>query len=273
METNIKVGAVKALVEARTVVWGKVAQVLEANTPNACLVVTGAKHEALKGVTCRISNEEADANFKSGASASLLVRTVPFIVTGYDEETDTATCSRRQAQDILKDELRPQLEAGTVLKGRIISFNRTGAYVDVGGVVGLLRTRDYSSDHSQINETKAVGDELSVVCLSISETNLIRWKMPVLVTRTTPVVYDFTANSIVAGTVTGSTTVTNGTGESTEIVFVRLDDSVVDASCFMPRDGVAVRDRVSVLISSIAPPKTEFATPFVRGRIMGSLVQ
>lgn len=74
----------------------------------------------------------------------------------------------REEQERMKKKLWEELEVGKIVKGRVKSIANFGAFVDLGGIDGLLYIADMSwKKVSHPSEVVAVGDEINVMVLSI----------------------------------------------------------------------------------------------------------
>ncbi len=73
----------------------------------------------------------------------------------------------KKEQELAKERLWNSLEVGKVIKGKVKSITNFGAFVDLGGVDGLLHIADMSwRKISHPSEVVAVGDEVQVKILS-----------------------------------------------------------------------------------------------------------
>lgn len=251
------------LISSETILWGMVIRTGQEQTGQPFMIVQIGGKTAASGYRCKVSREDADAEFKTGSLMYLVGHRVPVILTAYDEATDTLQGSRKTAQEQLKTRMLPDLSSGKEMKGTILSFVSYGAYVEVGGVVGLLKNTDYSIDFSEINETKRPGDTLSVKAKEVTVDGKIFWTVPEKVHREKPIEYDIEPETAVIGTVQNIKGFQNGVG-----VFVRIATGL-DALCTVPQNvEVEVGNRVSVHVVSVDPPKAEYMPPRVKGRIL-----
>ena len=210
---------------------------------------------------------ELDADTDHPNPARLIGMKIPFVVTGEDAEKGRLICSRKTAQQLAKIKMLPELIDGKPVEGTIVGFTDFGCFVDVDGVVGLLRNADYSTDHSRINERYKVGDRISVKCKTVSpdERRRITWEAPIKYHRTTPYVCDVERDAIVLGRVIDIRNFTESQG-----VFVRMEDNQeLDVLCSMPTElEIEKGAQVVIRINSVEPGKTEFARPRIRGKIL-----
>jgi len=214
-----------------------------------------------------ISVEDLDADTDRPNPSRLIGMRVPFVVTGVDEETGSLICSRKIAQQLTKMQMLPALSAGQPFEGTITGFTDFGCFVDVNGVVGLLRNADYSTDHSRINERYKIGDRIMVKCRNVSadERHRVTWEAVTKYHRTTPYECDLEPSAIVLGRV-----IDIKNFPQSQAVFVRLEDNqALDVLCSMPED-LEIEKNVGVVvrISSVDRGNSEFDRPRIRGRIL-----
>ncbi|MGZ5480007.1 MAG: 30S ribosomal protein S1, partial [Candidatus Aminicenantales bacterium] len=106
--------------------------------------------------------------------SSLIGQTFKFRVIKFDRKTENAVLSRKL---VLQDEREKKkrhvfgtLAKGQKLPGRVKSLTNFGAFVDIGGIEGLLHVSDISWGKStHPSEHLAVGQEVEVVVLDFSE--------------------------------------------------------------------------------------------------------
>jgi small subunit ribosomal protein S1 len=101
-------------------------------------------------------------------------RTYSFKLVEYREGGRNIVVSRRalleQEQRARADEVRRSIVPGAVLKGRVVSVREFGAFVDLGGVQGLLHVSDMGwSRLSSAAEAVTAGDEIAVKVLRVDE--------------------------------------------------------------------------------------------------------
>ena len=202
----------------------------------------------------------------SGTSDYLVGMEIPVVIKG-TAPNGLLICSRELAQEILKTQMMKAFKEGRVFDGVITGFTDFGAFVDVNGIIGLLRNTDYSSDYSRVYERYQVGDHISVKCKKVYEDKKqrIEWEPVVKYRRTTPFVCDLVAGSVVLGRV-----IDVKNFESGPAVFVRtVGHNEVDILCAMPLEmeiqkgaGVVVR------VSSVEPAPSPTERPRLRGYIL-----
>lgn len=217
----------------------------------------------VKGV---IYEDELDADNNSNYTHLVGLR-IPFVIKEVDDEQGLLVCSRKVAQQRMKEVMMPSLLNGEVFEGTITGFAHFGAFIDVNGLVGWLRNADYSTDHSRINERYKVGDHISVRCKSVSKTEqqYIAWEAATKYHRTTPFTCDLEPGALILGHIINIKSFTESLG-----VFVRPDDNKeLDILCSMPPELEIERGvGVVVRVRSVEPGETEFSRPRLRGTIL-----
>jgi small subunit ribosomal protein S1 len=106
--------------------------------------------------------------------SALVGQTLKFRVIKFDRKTENAVLSRKL---VLQDEREKRkrlifgtLAKGQTVKGRVRSLTNFGAFVDIGGIEGLLHVSDISWGKStHPSEHLSVGQEIDVVVLDFSE--------------------------------------------------------------------------------------------------------
>ena len=109
-----------------------------------------------------------------GAENPYVGKKFPFIVQEYgtDDRGVNLIVSHRAVQEreleVAKDYLRDTLEEGQTLNGTVVKVLKFGAFVDLGGVEGLVPVREISWDKvmSPVNYVKP-GDYVTVKVLSV----------------------------------------------------------------------------------------------------------
>lgn len=220
-----------------------------------------------KSVPGIIYLEDLDEDTEHPNTSWLIGMRIPFIIKAVNDDEGVLICSRKIAQQKAKLAMMSDLANGTALEGVIIGFTDFGCFVDVNGVVGLLRNADYSTDHSRINERYKPGDRISVKCKNVSndDRHRVTWEAVTKYRRTTPFICDLEPGAIVLGRVIDIKNFTQSMA-----VFVRLEDNKeLDVLCAMPAE-LEVEKGVSVVlrISSVNSGGGEFARPRIRGHII-----
>ncbi|MBN9644588.1 30S ribosomal protein S1 [Corynebacterium mendelii] len=153
--------------------WGKIEELKENDEP-----VTGTVIEVVKGGLI------LDIGLRGFLPASLVemrrVRDLdPYIgqeieakIIELDKNRNNVVLSRRawleQTQSEVRSEFLHQLQKGQVRKGTVSSIVNFGAFVDLGGVDGLVHVSELSWKHiDHPSEVVTVGDEVTVEVLDV----------------------------------------------------------------------------------------------------------
>lgn len=127
------------------------------------------------GIRCFLPGSLVDIR-SSGDNSYLIGNTCDFKVIKLNRERNNVVVSRRAALEVLSSEeintLLDSLEEGSVIKGYIKNLTAYGAFIDLGGIDGLLHITDISWKRiKHPADVLTVGDELSVMVLSFDRDN------------------------------------------------------------------------------------------------------
>ena len=132
-------------------------------------VVKGGVSVDVAGVRGFCPASQIDARFVDDLSTYVGQR-LSFRITRY--EPRNLVLSRRalveEEKQKLAVETRKRLEPGAVLRGKVISFKPFGAFVDVGGIEGMLHVSELG--HQRVERPEdvlSVGQELDVAVLKV----------------------------------------------------------------------------------------------------------
>ena len=97
---------------------------------------------------------------------------LPFIITEYSEKGRNIILSNRvivaKEQQEQRDAMMMSLREGQIVKGKIISLQKFGAFVDIGGMHGLLPMSEIGWGRTEdIHDALKVGEEVEVAILKI----------------------------------------------------------------------------------------------------------
>ncbi len=138
-------------------------------------VVSGVNKGGLEvtvdGMRAFCPSRAVDTRFVSDLETYVGQR-LKFIVTAVKEGGREVTLSRRavleQEQQEARAKIQDKLVVGAVLRGRVSSTREFGAFVDLGGVEGLLPASELSHDRAlRPDDVVKVGDEIDVQVLKI----------------------------------------------------------------------------------------------------------
>jgi small subunit ribosomal protein S1 len=148
---------------------------------HARLPVEGKVEREVKGgYEVRVGRQRAFCPFsqidllRTTDTAAHLGRVYTFLIVEYGEEGRNLVVSRRalleQEQQARSDEVRRSIVPGAVLKGRVVSVREYGAFVDLGGIQGLLHVSDMGwSRTTDAAQAVAAGDEITVKVLRVDD--------------------------------------------------------------------------------------------------------
>ena len=144
------------------------------------LTVTGTITERTRGgfnvdvgIPAFLPESHADIRQVRDAS-SLIGKSFKFRVMKYDRRTENAVLSRRLLLQDEREEMKKRvfgnLAKGQKLTGQVKSLTNFGAFVDLGGIEGLLHVSDISwGKGTHPAEHLSVGQQVEVVVLDFSE--------------------------------------------------------------------------------------------------------
>jgi len=136
-------------------------------------VVKGGLELDLKGIRAFMPASQTDVNPMKDTSV-LLNQNVECEVVELDRRNKNVIVSRRRVleRELAKkrDEIKASLAVGQVHRGVVRRIADFGAFVDIGGIDGLLHIRDLSwGTVDNVNDVVKVGDEIDVNILKIDE--------------------------------------------------------------------------------------------------------
>ena len=104
--------------------------------------------------------------------AEYIGKTLPFKIMEYAEQGRNVIISHREIMQEekakQKEGMKEVLKEGMIVTGKVISLHNFGAFVDIGGIHGLLPLSEIGWDRTaEINSLLAVGDVLSLSILKL----------------------------------------------------------------------------------------------------------
>ncbi|MBN1345596.1 MAG: S1 RNA-binding domain-containing protein [Phycisphaerae bacterium] len=133
----------------------------------------GGLEVVIEGLRAFIPASQVDLRFMKDIS-QLIGETIRAEVTKFelDDEHPNIVLSRRRwllrEEAERKEQLFTELEAGQTHRGKVRSVTDYGAFVDIGGVDGLLHIRDMSWGHvTKAEDVVSVGGEIDVKVLKV----------------------------------------------------------------------------------------------------------
>jgi small subunit ribosomal protein S1 len=114
--------------------------------------------------------------FRVDNQADLIGRRLNFRIVEYGEEGRNIIVSRRaileEEQEKIKDALKESLREGAVVNGTVVSLQKYGAFVDIGGVQALLPISEIAWGHvDEIAEKLSIGQQIEAAVLKIDWDN------------------------------------------------------------------------------------------------------
>ena len=100
--------------------------------------------------------------------AEFIGKTLPFNIAEYEEGGRNIVLSRRaildQEKRDKKEELKKTLQEGAKVRGKVTSIQKFGAFVDIGGVEGLLPVSEIAWTRTEnVGDLLSVGQEVEVI--------------------------------------------------------------------------------------------------------------
>ena len=247
---------VKAFIAEKKVLFSRVSRLGHLPDGTAYMEVSVGKQRGI------IRAEEADLETERYSLMPLLGRNVAFIALS-EEEDGTITCSRKQAQTILRAQRAEALINKEPMNGTVVDTAPFGVFIEVGGISGLLKNADYVNACTHAAELLPVGTKIRVACKSIQQNGKILWEA-VDKPEPKPIEYDVIPDTCVTGSVTNIQPFkTGGVG-----VFVNLQPGI-DVLCLLPANMEVNRgNRVALKIVDVEPPKEVGLPPRIRGKLL-----
>ncbi|SMC57238.1 bifunctional 4-hydroxy-3-methylbut-2-enyl diphosphate reductase/30S ribosomal protein S1 [Sporomusa malonica] len=154
--------------------WDKLEQAFATKQPvdaQITEVVKGGVVAAVLGVRGFIPASQVELRFVEDLQP-FVGQTVQAVPIEIDREKQKAVLSRRQVlaqeKEVKEKELFTKIAAGQTLTGKVSRLANFGAFVDVGGIDGLVHISDLSWQRIKTpQEVVNVGDEVTVVVLKV----------------------------------------------------------------------------------------------------------
>lgn len=149
------------------------------------------------------------ASFKNFNTDDIVGKSFKFQISKMNKVKGSFIVSRKDAlraeKEISRKEIWRNIEEGMIMKGRVKSITNFGAFIDLGGVDGLLHIADMSwKKITHPSEIVAVGDEIQVMILGFDKE---KGKISLGLKQTTPdpwkeIDKKFSVDSVVKGRIT-----------------------------------------------------------------------
>jgi len=155
----------------------------------------------IEGIRGFIPASQVDIHFVKDIS-DLIGQTIRAEVTKYDLDEKSVVLSRRKVLQVESEQNREKmfdaLEVGTVHRGKVKNLADYGAFVDIGGVDGLLHVSDMSWGRvNKPEDVVKVGDEIEV---KITKINKEKKKVSLSLKQATPNPWTHAAEKYAVGT-------------------------------------------------------------------------
>lgn len=157
--------------DSKKILTGKVMATLSVKTKEGRK--TALRIESLNAKVLVLPEEIGEEKFKPEVYVG---RVVVFTVIGFDEATKTIYASIKRARDAVYYPMVKRLQLGELIMGQIINILPFGAYIEMNGVIGLMRNTDFSTDTTAIGDLYSEGDYIPVKMLGYSKTGQLRVK-------------------------------------------------------------------------------------------------
>lgn len=227
-------------------------------------VIKGGLDVDVAGVRGFCPASQVDARFVADQSVFVGQR-LQFRVTQY--ERGNLVLSRRA---LLEEEnakraaeLKGKLEVGVVIRGKVTGFKPFGAFVDLGGIEGMLHVSELG--HSRVEKPEDVlqlGQELDVQVKSIEEA--VEGKRPRIALSIKSLMDDpwgqAVKSLVVGATVKGTVTRLQPFGAFVEVLptvegLVHISELGAGRRLNHPKEAVAIGQQVEVIILGLDPEK------------------
>ena len=158
----------------------------------------------LDGIRGIIKREDVDYQIEWKSLVGFVGMEVYYVVKEVDIENRIIYCSRKEAQEMVENDIVKRLGEGEVFNATITGLVRYGAYVEMQGIYGLLKNSDFSNDHVNIRDIMHVGDKINVKLKKVSMNNRITVEPIQKYELKTILKFDnFERNQVVLGTING----------------------------------------------------------------------
>lgn len=132
--------------------------------------------EVMLSGTVRAFCPYSQSGRRQGDPAELIGTNLPFKITQFSEQGRNIVVSHRAIQEEQRrqqrQELRHSLKQGQIVSGTVTNIRDFGAFVDIGGIEGLLPIAEISYGRVEdINALLSVGQELEVAVKSLDWEN------------------------------------------------------------------------------------------------------
>ncbi|MCR4287557.1 MAG: 30S ribosomal protein S1 [Deltaproteobacteria bacterium] len=156
-------------------VWDAVIESSEKGTPVEGTItqrVKGGFHVDLRGLTAFLPGSQVDLR-PVNSHDSLVGKSFSFRVLKYDRRKNNVIVSRRALLEVERERMRKEtlavMEEGKLMEGTVKNITDYGAFIDLGGIDGLVHLSDLSwGKAAPVAEVLRVGDKVTVMVLKYS---------------------------------------------------------------------------------------------------------
>ncbi len=156
-------------------IWDTITDSSEKGTPVEGTItqrVKGGFHVDLHGLTAFLPGSQVDLR-PVKSHDSLVGKTFSFRVLKYDRRKNNVIVSRRALLEVERDLLRKEtiavIEEGKLMEGTVKNITDYGAFIDLGGIDGLVHLSDISwGKAAPVAQVLRVGDKVTVMVLKYS---------------------------------------------------------------------------------------------------------
>ena len=136
--------------------------------------------------------------------ASFVGQSLEFKVIKYAKRGHDIVLSRTALIDeenrVKREEIMSKIEAGAVLDGKVVSLQNYGAFVDVGGVEGLVHVSEISYQHiADPKDILSVGQDVKVYVLSVDTDKKGKTKLSLSMKRLEEDPFDVVTSKLTVG--------------------------------------------------------------------------
>lgn len=124
----------------------------------------------LGGIKGIIKKDEIDCERSVRSLVEFVGRKVWFMVIGVDDDEKIVICSRKKAQEKMREENYKEIAEGKEVQGIVRNFITYGTFIDLGGITAMLKNYDFSEDGTPANEVLKINDLIDVRIKRIDKT-------------------------------------------------------------------------------------------------------
>lgn len=125
----------------------------------------------LDGTKGIIKKEDVDYQMDWKSLVGFVGREIFYTIKEIDKENNRIFCSRKEAQELVENEVLEKLENGETFTATITGIVDYGAYVEIKGIYALLKNTDFSDDFVTVKDILGIGDTINVKLSKVSENN------------------------------------------------------------------------------------------------------